>query len=34
MPESECSECGNTEDYEEGFHYCCECDTETYFTED
>ena len=32
-PETYCSECGRPEDYCEGWFFCMECNTETYFSE-
>jgi len=31
MAEAECSECGAVLDVPEGWHYCPDCDIETYF---
>ena len=34
MTGSNCSDCGQDLDVPEGWHYCPECDIETYFVED
>ena len=34
MYRSICDQCGNPMDYPEGWHYCCECDIETYFIDE